>query len=242
MTQRIPLSSISPDLRFALAGMSAFPTLGGVNAFVTGCIAGSPAVPAYLRYADRDAEIVAAGPGELAGVERELADRVRLLGESAVLDDLSTAVFALDAVDRCFRQAGLWRGNIYLAGSGALTAVLRIAGAGTGACREPTLVVRELAALELAYLFPVASKFRAGEYDGEVQFRLNGWGRALAARLEVGPVGAARAGEFRRRIARHLAGERDRYDSFLRQLDVARQDYARNLLDRALTLPIPVLV
>ena len=44
-------------------------------------------------------------------------------------------------------------------------------------------MLRELAALELVYLFPIAGKFRSGAYDGQIQYRLNGWGRALAARL-----------------------------------------------------------
>jgi hypothetical protein len=43
------------------------------------------------------------------------------------------------------------------------------------------------------YLFPIAGKFRSGQYDGQVQYRLNGWGRALANRLAAGPFGTARA-------------------------------------------------
>ncbi len=116
----------------------------------------------------------------------------RCAGESGLVDDLSLAVIALDAVDRCFRAAGLWRGNVYLAGADALSRVLELVGVEAGEYRDPLAVVRELAALELAYLFPVAGKFRAGRYDGQVQYRLNGWGRSLAGRLVAGRAGAGR--------------------------------------------------
>jgi len=102
--------------------------------------------------------------------------------------------------------------------------------------------MRELAALELAYLFPIAGKFRSGNYDGQVQYRLNGWGRALANRLAAGPVGTARAQGVQTAIGRHLAAEAEQYRSFLRQLDVARQNYDTDLMTAALALPIPVLV
>jgi hypothetical protein len=103
-------------------------------------------------------------------------------------------------------------------------------------------VLRELAALELAYLFPVAGKFRSGTYDRQIQYRLNGWGRALAARLATGSAGAARADALRLKIGQHLAIEGQRYSSFLSDLDVARQNYGGNLLGAALALPIAVLV
>jgi len=199
-------------------------------------------MPAYLRYADQELEVVVLGPGEPVDLAGLLAERIRELGESGVLDDLTAAVVALDAVDHCFRQSGLWRGNIYLAGAGALAAVLGIVGVASRARRESSVVMRELAALELAYLFPIARKFRAGAYDGQIQYRLNGWGRALAARLAAGPVGAARAAEYRRRVGEHLADAADRYESFLGGLDVVHQDYAGDQLERAVGLPIPVLV
>jgi hypothetical protein len=208
---------------------------------VNGCVPASLAVPAYLRYADRDAVLTVLGFGRQLDVERELADRIQALGESGDIDDLGRAVVVLEAVDSCFRAAGLWGGNIYLAGGRALTATLEVAGAEPGARCDPVVVMRELAALELAYLFPVAGKFRSGRYDGEVQYRLNGWGRALARQLAVGRT-AVLAEEFRRRIGRHLAAECDRYASFLRQVDAAGERYRGDLLDSALKLPIPVLV
>jgi len=242
--QRIRLSSLPPDLRFGLVGTiahpEAFPTLAHMSVHVTGCLSASPTAPAYLRYSDRDAELLVIGIGEPLDVERELAERIHAMGECEEIDDLSAAVVVLDVVDRCFRDAGLWRGNVYLAGGAALPAVLEIVDAGFR--REPAIVMRELAALELAYLFPIAGKFRSGKYDGQVQYRLNGWGRALAARLSAGPVGAARAGEYRELFGRHLAEEGEKYASFLRELDVARQDYRGDILDRAMELPIPVLV
>ncbi len=245
MTQRIPLGSISPDLRFALADAIAHPQvapmLGGQSVLLVSCLRAWPGAPAYMRYADRDADLMVAAPGESVDAAGELAARIQAVGESGDLDDLGLAVVVLDAVDSCFRVSGLWDGNIYLASGGALPAAMEVAGAGGGARRDPVIVMRELAALELAYLFPVAGKFRSGRYDGQVQFRLNGWGRVLAGRLAVGRT-AVRAGEFRRLIGQHLAAERERYASFLRQVDVARQGYAADVLDQALELPIPVLV
>jgi hypothetical protein len=79
-------------------------------------------------------------------------------------------------------------------------------------------------------------------YDGQVQFRLNGWGRALALRFTHTPLGAKRAAAFRQLIGGHLAGEFQHYESFLSQFDVARQHYRDDRLDDALSLPIPVLV
>ena len=95
---------------------------------------------------------------------------------------------------------------------------------------------------ELIYLFPIAGKFRSGAYHGQIQYRLNGWGRALAARLTAAVAGAAHAGAYRQELGARLASEFQRYGTFLSQLDVARQDYGGNRLDDALTLPIPVLV
>lgn len=244
MTWRIRLSSISPDLRFALAGgiacSEAFPGLGGASVAVTSCVPEPPAAPAYLRYADRDAELIVLRHGEPIDLDQELANVTHELGESGELDDLGRAVVLLDAVDSCFRECGLWGGNIYLAGASALNAALQVAGVDVSGCRDPVIIVRELAALELAYLFPVAGKFRSGWYDGQVQYRLNGWGRALAGQLAVGRT-AERASEFRELIGGHLAAERGRYACFLQRLYVIRPDYASDLLEDAMQLPIPVL-
>lgn len=246
MTLRIRASSIAPDLRFgaarALADPASLVVAGSVVLRAEGCRPASSAVPVYLRYSDRDAVIVADGIDDASELETCLNEQVRAMAESRVLDDLSAAVVALDTVDRCFRESGVWRGNIYLAGVGALAVVLDLVGARDAARRGPEVVLRELAALELAYLFPIAGKFRSGDYDGQVQYRLNGWGRALAARLTAGRTGAARAGKYRQKLAEHVGRQRERYASFLDELDVARQDYRVNLLDDALTLPIPVLV
>lgn len=244
MTLRIRLASLSPDLRFALAGAiahpEAFPWPGGVSVAVASCVPEPPAAPAYLRYADRDAQLVVDLVDEDFDIETRLADRIQAVGMSGELDDLALAVVVLNAVDSCFRGSGLWSGNIYLVDEPALAGALEIAGARPGLCRDSVDVMRELAALELAYLFPVASKFRAGMYDGQVQYRLNGWGRALALRLAVGRT-AERAFEFRHLIARDLAAEHEEYASFLRELDVSR-DSASDLLFGAMRLPIPVLV
>ena len=131
--------------------------------------------------------------------------------------------------------------NIYLAGAEALWLALDVMG-DTPLFRGPEPVLRELAALELIYLFPIAGKFRSGAYDGQIQYRLNGWGRALAARLTDARVGATQASAYRHGLNAHLAREFQRYGSFLSQLEVSRQDYRGNHLDEALSLPIPVLV
>ena len=245
MTQKVPLALISPDLRFALADVIAFPqngtTVGDLDVLILSCLRGWPVEPAYLRYADRDAELIVLRPDQPVDVDQELASVIHGRGESGELDDLGRAVVLLDAVDACFRECGLWGGNAYLAGGWALTAALQIGGGDVSGCRDPVTVMRELAALDLAYLFPVAGKFRCGRYDGQFQYRLNGWGRALAGRLTVGRT-AERASEFRRLIGAHLAAEHGRYASFLKRLDVTRQDYAGDLLDQAMQLPIPVLV
>lgn len=246
MTLRVPAASIAPDLRFGAAGALADPLsgllIGDVALHAQGCLPYSPAIPCYLRYADRDAIVVADGIDEPGELESCLAEEIRDTAEIGSFDDLSSAVIVLDGVDRCFRKSGLWPGNIYLAGAGALAVVLDLVEDGGPARRGPEAVLRELAALELAYLFPVAGKFRAGEYDGEIQYRLNGWGRALAKRLTAGRAGTTQAGVYWRKISQHLAGERGRYASFLSELDVARQDYCGNRLEDALMLPIPVLV
>jgi hypothetical protein len=242
---RVRAAAIAPDLRFGLAGALADPgssfEIGGVAIRAEGCLPQAAAIPRYLRYADRDAVIVATGVGELGELESCLSDHIHAAAEHDAMDDLSTAVIALDAVDRCFRESGLWPGNIYLAGVEALAVVLDLAPEARCAGLEVEAVLRELAALELGYLFPIAGKFRSGAYDGRIQYRLNGWGRALAQRLTGSPGGGAQAGAYSQAISRHIAGERQRYASFLTRLDVSRQHYGGDRLDPALALPIPVL-
>lgn len=248
MTLRVSAASIAPDLRFGVAGLLADPPAGaeladGVMIRTEGCLPLSPPIPRYLRYAHREAVLVTNGVGSLGELESCLSEYVHALADSGGWGDLGAAVIALDAVDSCFRAVGLWTGNIYLAGPEALPVVLDLVKEDAGLLpRGPEPVLRELAALELAYLFPVAGKFRAGAYDGQIQYRLNGWGRALAKRLSAGTSGASRANLYQRAIAQHLAHECQRYRSFLGDLDVGRQDYYGNKLDGARALPIPVLV
>ena len=245
MTLRIPAASIAPDLRFGAADALADPhtsvLVGNVTLHAQGCLPPWPAFPRYLRYADRETIVVAEGVERLPDLEACLTRVIREIAEGGSFNDLDAAVMGLDAVDRCFRESGLWPGNIYLAGVEALWLALDLMG-DAPLFRGPEKVLRELAALELVYLFPIAGKFRSGAYDGKVQYRLNGWGRALAARLTAAGAGAAHAGAYRQELGAHIASEFQRYGSFLSQLDVARQDYGGNRLDDALTLPIPVLV
>lgn len=247
MTVQVRAASIAPDIRFGAAGALADPAaavvIGDVTIRSQGCLPPSPVIPTYLRYAHREAILMAAGVGSIGEFQACLSGRLRALADSGNWCDMGTAVIALDAMDRCFREADLWPGNIYLAGAGALRVVLDVIEEGARLLpRGPEPVLRELAALELAYLFPVAGKFRAGAYDGEIQYRLNGWGRALAGRLTAGEAGAARADLYRRAISQHLGRQRLRYHSFLSELQVGRQAYHGNKLDGALALPIPVLV
>jgi hypothetical protein len=245
MTVRLRVASIAPDLRFGAVGALAEQhhdlLIGDVALRAAGSLPHGSAIPRYLRYADRETILAAEGVCERDQLESCLAAEISSPSESGASGDLSAAVIALDAVDRCFRESTLWPGNVYLAGTGALALVMDLMRA-QSLYRGPDPVLRELAALELAYLFPIAAKFRSGTYDGQIQYRLNGWGRALAARLTAGPVGARQAGTCRQTLTAHLASEFQRYAAFLRRLDVARQDYHGNLLGDASTLPIPVLV
>lgn len=246
MTLRVSAASIAPDLRFATADALADPghtvLIGDMELRAEGCLPRSSAISSYLRYADRDAVIVADRIDRADELEARLGEYIHAAAQDEALGDLSVAVLTLDAVDRCFRESGLWPGNIYLTGARTLAAVLHLARDPGFVHREPEAVLRELAALELAYLFPVAGKFRAGGYDGQIQYRLDGWGRALATRLTAGRAAEARARALRVKVGRHLASERQRYAALLSELDVARQDYPGNLLDAALALPIPVLI
>ncbi len=246
MTLRIPATIIAPDLRFALAPAIASPCesirIADVQVWARGSLPPDLPVSRYLRYADCDITILAEGVSTRGDLEDRLSSQVQQTPESGELAELSTAVAALDAVDQCFRDSDLWRGNIYLAGADALTAVLNMVGGVEQMDRRAEVVSRELAALELVYLFPIAPKFRAGVYDGQVQFRLNGWGRSLASRFCGTPAGARRANSFKHLIGRHLTTEFRRYECFLRCLDVARQNYQGNVLDSSQSLPIPVLI
>jgi len=245
MTLRIPAASIPPDVRYGAADELADPAAGDVVGEVTihaqGCLPAWDSFPRYLRYADREMIVIAEGIDRQADLEACLAQVISEIAECGSFNDMDAAVLALDAMDRCFRESGLWPGNIYLAGTGALRLALDIMG-DAPLPRGPEPVLRELGALELVYLFPIAGKFRSGAYDGQVQYRLNGWGRALAARLTAAPAGAARVGDYRRELNAHLAREFELYRSFLSQLDVARLHYGDDRLAAALALPIPVLV
>ena len=245
MTLQIPAASIPPDLRFGAADELADPgtgdLIGAVTIHAQGCLPAWESFPRYLRYADRETILIAEGVDRQIDLEACLARVIGEISEGGAFNDLDAAVVALDTVDRCFRESGLWAGNVYLAGTDALRLALDVMG-DTPLFRGPEPVLRELAALELVYLFPIAGKFRSGAYDGQVQYRLNGWGRALATRLTAAPAGTAQAGGYRQELSAHLAREFERYGSFLSQLDVARQDYCGDRLADALALPIPVLV
>lgn len=246
MTLRVAVAQIAPDLRFALRTAMTRP---GVEVPVCDLMVraeGSlpPGLPVgtYLRYADQETVITAEGAGTHRELQDRLAAHIRTAAETDLDGGLSAAVLALDAVDWCFRHSGLWRGNIYLAGGRSLTEVLHLVDDRLVPDRVDRTAARELAALELAYLFPIAARFRRGVYDGQVQFRLNGWGRSLAARLATAELATTRAVTYRRLLGAHLAAEFRQYKSFLDLLDLTRQGYQSDLLEQAMSLPIPVLV
>jgi hypothetical protein len=91
--------------------------------------------------------IVVDGIEEADELETRLAEHIRAVAEAGAPDDLSLAVLALDAVDHCFRESGLWPGNIYLAGTGTLAAVLHLAQGLELVHRRPGAVLRELASV-----------------------------------------------------------------------------------------------
>jgi hypothetical protein len=243
VTLRIKVTLIAPDLRFALRSAIAKPgtavRLADLVARADSALPPELPVSTYLRYADQDAMITVEGVSAQNELEQRLGAHLQTMHGP---DELSDAVVALDAVDWCFRHSGLWAGNIYLAGAQSLAAVVNLTGGVSMSDQTAEGVARELAALELAYLFPIASRFRRGAYDGQVQFRLNGWGRSLAARFSPTAPATTRSAAYRCLLSAHLASEFRRYESFLRQLDLTRQSYQNDLLEHAMSLPIPVLV
>lgn len=248
MTGPVASAALPPDLRFAALEALALPgvpvVVGGLTLRGVSTLPAGPAIPDYLRYADRRSafDIVDAVPSR--GLHTVLAEALQGVDERAFGRGLASAVQGLAAVDDSFRATGLWRGNIYLAGAQALKAVLGLIGEAGVLPLLPDLelALRELHSLELVYLFPVAPKFRGGAYDGQVQYRLNGWGRALAHRLAGSDAGRERAELASRAITAHLVQEREAYGQFLSGLDLVRQDYERDQLALALQLPVPVLV
>lgn len=247
MSYEVLAVALPPDLRFAAAGPLGQPgvpfDVGGSEVRARGEIPEDVEVARHLRYADRGSVLI---------VDAEPVKDARLWfgdaidrGVGASPPALTAAVLTLAAVDDAFRTAGLWRGNIYLAGVDALRAAQQIAGLATDshAGRAESLnTLRELQSLELVYLFPVAPKFRRGVYDGEIQFRLNGWGRALANRLTLCASWSQRARGAGEAVQRHVVAERAQYAEFLSDLDLVKQEYAGDRLEDSRRMPIPVLV
>jgi ATP phosphoribosyltransferase len=238
-------AAIPPDLRFAAARALAAPgTVVTVNDVLLHARPSTPAeveLPPYLRFTDRDAVVSASSP---TGEDDLLALLDAALAGSAT-GPWATAVITLSVVDAAFRELDLWPGNIYFAGVGALGVALDLVAGLEPRPRDPgeaEQTLRALNGLELVYLFPVAPKFRNGAYDGEIQYRLNGWGRALARRLAAGEGGRARTETARRHLTAHLQAHRAQYAAALDGLDVTRQEYAGDPFSRTSALPLPVLV
>jgi hypothetical protein len=151
-------------------------------------------------------------------------------------------VAALASWDRAFRDAGLLAGNVYLASDAAGLDLLAAAGA---RCRlsAGTLaaVLHDLYGLELIYRFPVALKFRS-EYGPDRQFRLNCWGRRLAAQLRAdGPV-AAGAPAVDAALDGLLARHHDRYARHVALLHEAAEGDGGRSWASAAALPVGVLL
>jgi hypothetical protein len=82
----------------ALADPAACVVVDGALIRAESCLPRSPAVPPYLRYSERDAVIVAHGPGALRDLERRLATQILVDAEGDVVDDLSAGVIVLEAL------------------------------------------------------------------------------------------------------------------------------------------------
>ncbi len=253
MELRIPSSLVPPDLRFAAAPALARPghlslrLSAGAELRATTTLPRPLSIPAYLLYADHDAVLVASGVTTHTELFELLAGSLAEERQQQHAS-LGQTVCALGVVDEVFRSTGLWQGNIYLAGYRSLHALglvlswpLSIGSAATDTAAAAEQVLRELHALELIYMFPVAAKFRGGGYDGDVQFRLNGWGRALASRLPW-PLTSAAYTRARDTLRTHLDENRAAYTRHLGSFELSRQTYASDLFAAAQMLPIPVLV
>jgi hypothetical protein len=246
MTLMLPSSLVPPDIRFAALPALARPGSGRMPLGADGILrakttlAHPESMPTYLLLADRDAELVADGPQSDEELLELLAASLRQeCGQPQ--SDLILLVGAMEILDRAFRATGLWRGNIYLAGYQSLESLTRVLSWTAATSAGVPELLRDLQALELIYLFPVASKFRRGRHDGDVQFRLNGWGRSLASRLPW-PLTSAMKDSASALLAAHLDTHHDAYARHLSNFDVNQQEYAADLFAAAKDLPIPVLV
>lgn len=246
MTFTLSSSLVPPDIRFAAVpalvhpGSRRLPLGEDSILWVRTTLPNSESMPAYLLLADRDAQLVADGVQS----DEQLLEllTLSLKQECEQLQaDLALLVGAMEMLDQVFRAAGLWQGNIYLAGYESLESLTRILSWSSATSADTPKMLRELQALELIYLFPVASKFRRGCYDGDVQFRLNGWGRSLARRLPW-PLTSAMKDSARALLAAHVDIYRNAYARHLDSFDVNQQEYAADLFTAARCLPIPVLV
>ncbi len=160
-------------------------------------------------------------------------------------DPLVTAVqvvLALALWDEEFTASGLFEGNVYLASEEAGLRLLELCGVATSVGKRSALdrLLRELFAAELIYRFPVALKFR-GRFDAARQFRLNCWGRRLAARVTRHPANAALSARLREDIRTHLTEFRKPYLQHMALLEDLSARPAAAAWHSAAGLPVGVL-
>jgi hypothetical protein len=239
-------SQVPPDIRFAAAPVLADPAVKqlqlGDNATLRArtALPSPELLPTYLLYADRGSVLIADGMQSKKHLLQKLSLCLRQEVEKPHAD-LALAVGAMEIVDEVFRDVDLSKGSIYLAGQKSLDSLNSvISWLRPGGANVQTLL-RELQSLELICLFPIASKFRNGAYNGDVQFRLNGWGRSLARRSPW-PITPAMRTEAKDLLTAHVCAYREVYARHLGSPEVSRQAYADDLFLAACDLPIPVLV
>ncbi|WP_280243773.1 hypothetical protein [Nocardia abscessus] len=139
-------------------------------------------------------------------------DELVVVGDEDAIVTAVQVMLALALWDDEFTASGLFPGNVYLASEEAGLRLLDLCGIAMSVRQRSALdgLLRELFTAELIYRFPVALKFR-GRFGTERQFRLNCWGRQLAARVARHPGNAVLAARLRGDIREHLVEYHEQY-------------------------------
>ncbi|MFI9411922.1 hypothetical protein [Nocardia gamkensis] len=242
-TSLCDMSDLSPDQRilwFGLSGATVTRRLGaGSVGMAAGRGGGSPSVLAESGYkvlihcphGQEPNEFLDAAVGELVAG-----------GDEDAIGAAVQVVLALALWDDEFTASGLFPGNVYLASEEAGLRLLNLCGI-AASVRHPSAlngVLRELFSAELIYRFPVALKFR-GRFGTERQFRLNCWGRQLAARVVRHPGNAVLAARLRDDIREHLTEYYEQYRKHMALLSDLSAHPAGAAWLSATGLPVGVL-
>jgi hypothetical protein len=140
--------------------------------------------------------------------------------------------------DEAVRTEGIYAGNVYLATEAAVARMLNIAGVDA----ELTLSERLdlLQAFEMLYRFPVAWRFR-GKYGGERQCRINGWGRLLLREVRASNINLPLE-LWHSRMSSHLKEHGSAYRAVLSAAKEATDNSKTRIWDKALQLPVPLVI